>query len=132
MAKIIRADFAREDYIKMINEFLFSDSRISLPIEKLKAMKDRLLKAGSSFHKTFHAYFEFTDNKRYDRLCSREETLVKRIQRCNADLKGQEKKIFILFWQDIADIIEADYIELNVQYLKNSCRYFTYKIRELA
>lgn len=128
MAKIIRDNFSAEDFRQLVEEFLFTDTRISLPVEKLNAMKDRLLKAGSSFQKTFHAYFEFTDNTRYDRLCSREESFIKKLHKYNEDMKKDERKFFNLFWKHIAELIEADCMELKVQYLTNSCNYFVWEV----
>lgn len=131
MAKIIREDFTPDDFKKIVEEFLFSDARISLPIEKLNALKERLLKAGPSFQKTFHAYFEFSDNTRYDRLCSREESFIKKLQKYNEDMAKDEMEVFNLFWRHIAEIIEADYFEWNDSYLKNSCNYFIHEISKL-
>jgi hypothetical protein len=132
MAKIIRQDFTADDFKRIAEEFLFSDARVALPMEKLNAMKERLLKAGPSFQKTFHSYFEFTDNTRYDALCRKEESFIKKLQKYNEDLKGDEKKVFNLFWKHIAEMIESDHIELKDQYLKNSCNYFIYEINKLA
>lgn len=132
MANIIREDFTSDDFRKLVEEFLYTDTRISLPVEKLNALKERLLKAGSSFQKTFHAYFEFTDNTRYDRLCSREESFIKKLQKYNEDMMEDEKKVFNLFWKHIAEIIEADYLEWNDSYLKNSCNYFIHQVSKLS
>lgn len=132
MAKIIRENFTVEDFKQMVDEFLFTDTRVSLPVEKLNALKERLLKAGPSFQKTFHAYFEFEDNTRYDRLCSREESFVKKLQKYNADMTEEERKMFNLFWKHIAGKIESDYLEWNDNYLRNSCNFFIWKIDNLA
>ena len=131
MTKIIRENFTFEDFKQLVEEFLFTNTKIFLPVEKLNAMKERLLKAGPSFQKTFHAYFEFDDNTRYDRLCSREESFIKKLHKYNEDMKEDERKVFNLFWKCIADIVEADYMEWNDQYLKNSCNYFTWEIGKL-
>lgn len=131
MAKIIRENFTAEDFKKIAEEFLFTDTRVSSSVEKLNAMKERLLKAAPSFQKTFHAYFEFADNTRYDRLCSREESFIKKLHQYNEDMKNDERKVFNLFWKHIAEMIEADCMELQVQYLTNSCNYFIWEISKL-
>ena len=132
MPKIIRENFTLDDFKIIVEEFLFTDTRISLPIEKLNAMKERLFKAGPSFQKTFHAYFEFEDNTRYDRLCSREESFIKKLQKYNEDMTDEERKAFNQFWKHIADFIEADYLEWSDNYLKNSCNFFIWKVSQLA
>ena len=131
MPKIIRENFTADDFKIIVEQFLFTDTRISLPIENLNALKERLLKAGLSFQKTFHAYFEFTDNTRYDRLCSREESFIKKLQKYNEDMTKDERSVFNLFWKHIADMIEADCTKANDQYLKNSCNYFIWEIGKL-
>ncbi|MCC7302797.1 MAG: hypothetical protein IT233_09155 [Bacteroidia bacterium] len=132
MAKIIREDFTPDDFKQIVEQFLFTDTQISMPLEKLNLMKERLLKAGPSFQKTFHAYFEFTDNTRYDRLCSREESFIKKLLKYNEDMSGEEKTMFNLFWKHIAEMIETDYMQMNDQYLKNSCRYFVWEISKFS
>ena len=132
MAKIIREDFTPEDFNQIVNEFLFSDSRVALPMESLTSLKEHLVKAAPSFQKVFHAYFESNDNTRYDALTRRMESFIKKILKYNEDLKGEERKIFILFWNEIAEIIHRDYITYQDQYLKNSCNYFIYEINKLA
>lgn len=132
MPKIIREDFSVEDFKLMAEEFLFSDTRVSLPLEKLNAMKERLFKAAPSFQKTFHSYFEYDDNTRYDALCRREESFIKKLEKYNADLQGDERKVFNLFWNDIAEMVKSDCVELQVQYLTNSCNFFIWKVSQLA
>lgn len=132
MPKIIREDFSVEDFKQIAENFLYSDARISLPMEKLNAMKERLFKAAPSFQKTFHSYFEYDDNTRYDALCRREESFIKKLEKYNADLQGEEKKVFNLFWNDIAEMVKSDCTELQVQYLTNSCNYFIWKVSQLA
>ena len=132
MAKIIREDFSSDNFKQLVEQFLFTDTRISLPFEKLSALKERLFKAGPSFQKTFHAYFEFEDNTRYDRLCSREESFIKKLQKYNEDMTDEERKVFNLFWKHIAEIIESDYLEWSDSYLKNSCNYFIHQISKLS
>lgn len=132
MAKIIRENFTAEDFQKIIEEFLYTDTRVSLPVEKLRAMKERLLKAAPSFQKTFHAYFEFSDNTRYDRLCSREESLVKKLLKYNSDIMNDERDVFNLFWKQIGEILEADYLEWNDNYLKYTCNYFIHEVSKFS
>lgn len=132
MTKIIREDFTVEDFNRIVEEFLYSDTRISLPKEQLNAMKERLFKAGPSFQKTFHSYFEFTDNTRYDYLTRREEALIQKLQKYNSDMEGEESRVFNLFWKEMAETIKADCTQLRDQYLKNSCNYFIWEISKLS
>ena len=133
MAKIIREDFSIEDFNHIVEEFLFTDTRVSLPIEQLNALKERLFKASSSFQKTFHAYFEFNDNTRYEYLTRREEAFIQKLQKYNEDLKnGTEREVFILFWKVVSEMIKVDCVELKVQYLTNSCNYFIWEIGKLT
>jgi len=133
MAKIIREDFSVEDFNRIVEEFLFTDTRISLPIEQLNSLKERLFKAGASFQKTFHSYFEFSDNTRYEYLTRREEAFIQKLHKYNEDLKsGEEREVFNLFWKVIAEMIKADCVELKVQYLTNSCNYFIWEINKLS
>lgn len=132
MAKIIRVDYTPADFNLMVNEFLYTDLRVSLPAESLANVKEHLIKAGPSFHRMFQSYFERTDNVRYDNLTRKMESFSKKLIQYNSDLQGEERKAFILFWKDISDKVEADYIELKDQYLKNSCNYFIWEINKLA
>lgn len=132
MAKIIRNDFTAEDFNKLVQEFLYSDSRVSLPKESLLALQEHLVKAGPSFQKMFAAYFAKQDNTRYDDLTTKMVSFVKKLLKYNADLQGEERKVFLLFWNEIAEIIKADYMQLNDQYLKNSCNYFVWEINKLT
>jgi hypothetical protein len=132
MPKIIRKDFTVEDFNRIVEEFLYSDTRISLRIEQLNGLKDRLFKAGPSFQKTFHSYFEFEDNTRYDYLTRREEAFIEKLHKYNADMNEGEKQVFALFWKEVAEIIREDCAELEVQYLTNSCNYFIWEINKLT
>jgi len=132
MAKIIREDFTTEVFNQMVNEFLYTDSRVSMPIESLNSVKEHLIKASSSFQKIFQAYFEGTGNTRFDTLTRRMESFIKKLVQYNSDLQGEERNTFILFWKDIAEKIESDYIQLQDQYLKNSCNYFIWEINKLS
>ncbi len=131
MAKIIRENFTLDEYMQMVNEFLYADSRVSLPIESLAKVKDRLRKAATSFRKLFTCYFEPIGNHRFDKLVRRMESLAKRLNKFNADLSKRERKVFILFWKDMAALIEADYNRIGDQYLKNTCNYFIWEISKL-
>ena len=132
MTKIIRKDFTIEDYKKVVQEFLFSDTRVSLSKESLLNLLEHLLKAGPSFQKVFIPYFEGIDNKRYDNLTSLMVSFSKRLMKYNGDLQGDERKVFILFWKEVGELIKADYLLLQDQYLKNSCNYFIYEINQLS
>lgn len=132
MAKIIRENYTPEDFNRMVNEFLYSDSRVSLPVESLANVKEHLIKAGPSFHKMFHSYFEKEDNSRYDALTRRMESFVKKLIQYNSDLTGEERKVFILFWNDVAEMVNSDCLELQVQYLTNSCNYFIWEMGKLS
>lgn len=131
MAKIIRQDFSPEDFNKMVHEFLFSDPKVSLSKESLLKLQEHLIKAGPSFQKMFAAYFAKQDNTRYDDLTAKMVSFVKKLLKYNADLQGEERRVFILFWNEIAEIIKADYMQLNDQYLKNSCNYFVWEIGKM-
>lgn len=131
MVKLIRSDFTQEDFNKIVQEFFYSDSRISLPKESLLTLQEHLVKAGPSFQKMFASYFAKQDNTRYDDLTAKMVSFVKKLMKYNADLQGEERKVFILFWNEIATIIKADYLQLNDQYLKNSCNYFVWEIGKL-
>jgi hypothetical protein len=131
MAKIIRRDFSPEYFNEMANEFLFSDTRVSLPEESLTSLKERLVKAGPSFQKVFQSYFEKKDNTRYDDLTRKMESFIKKIIKYNEDLKGEVREVFILFWNEVAETIKMDYLQLQDQYLTNSCNYFIYEISKL-
>jgi hypothetical protein len=130
--KIIKQDFSPDDFNRIVNEFLFSDTRISLPQESLVSVRDHLVKAGPSFQKVFQAYFEKSDNTRYDNLTRRMETFAKKLLKYNADLQGEERKTFILFWNELAQIIKSDYLAYQDNYLKNSCEYFIWEIGKLS
>lgn len=132
MAKILRENFTQEEFKQLVEEFLYTDTRVSMPVEKLNSMKERLFKAAPSVQKTFHAYFEFQNNTRYDRLCSREESLVKKLLKYNEDMTREERIIFNLFWNHIAEIIESDYKEWNDNYLRNTCNYFIFEVSKFS
>lgn len=132
MAKIIRRDFTADDFNKMTQEFLFSDPRISLPKESLHSLQEHLLKAGPTFKAIFAPYFEKTDNTRYDDLTRKMENFIKKILKYSAALQGEERKALILFWNEIADIITADCMQMQVQYLTNCCNYFVWEIGKLV
>lgn len=132
MAKIIKQDFSPDDFNQIVNEFLFSDTRVSLPQESLSVLKEHLIKAGPSFQKIFQAYFEREDNARYDNLTRRMETFAKKLLKYNTDLQGEERKVFILFWNELAQIIKSDYLTYQDNYLKNSCEYFIWEIGKLS
>lgn len=132
MAKIIREDFTAEDFNQIVNEFLYTDSRVSMPIKSLNSVKEHLIKASLSFQKIFQAYFEGTSNAKFDTLTRRMESFIKKLVQYNSDLKGEERKTFILFWKDISEKIELDYTQLQDQYLKNSCNYFIWEINKLS
>lgn len=132
MRKIIKQDFSPDDFNQIVNEFLFSDTRVSLPQESLVSVRDHLVKAGPSFQKIFQAYFERADNARYDNLTRRMETFAKKLLKYNADLQGEERKAFILFWNELAQVIKSDYLTYQDNYLKNSCEYFIWEINKLS
>jgi len=132
MAKIIRKNFTESSFKKMVDKFPFSGKRVSLPMEKLNAIVERLYKESASFQKVFHAYFESKDNTRYNNLTGRMELFIKKIHKYNSGLKGEERKIFALFWNEVAEIIKKDCVELQDRYLTNSCNYFIYEIDNLA
>lgn len=94
-------------------------------------MQEHLVKAGPSFQKMFASYFAKEDNARYDDLTAKMVSFVKKLLKYNGDLQGEERKVFIMFWNEIAEIIKADYLQLNDQYLKNSCNYFVWEIGKL-
>ena len=85
-----------------------------------------------SFQKMFHSYFEKEDNTRYDALTRRMESFAKKLIQYNEDLKGEERKVFILFWNEVAEMVKRDCMELQVQYLTNSCNYFIWEIGKLT
>jgi hypothetical protein len=132
MVKIIKQDFSSDDFNKIVDGFLFHDTKISIPPESVTSLREHLVKWGTPLQKTFQAYFERTDNVRYDNLTERMETLSKKISTYNDGLQGMERKAFILFWKEIADIITNDYTQLQNQYLKNCCRFFIFEIKKLA
>lgn len=131
MRKIIKQDFSPDDFNQIVNEFLFSDTRVSLPQESLVSVRDHLVKAGPSFQKIFQAYFERADNARYDNLTRRMESFAKKLLKYNTDLQGEERKTFILFWNELAQTIKSDYLTYQDNYLKNSCEYFIWEIGKL-
>ncbi|MBI2968915.1 MAG: hypothetical protein HYY40_14030 [Bacteroidetes bacterium] len=132
MAKIIRQDFTVEDFNKLVQEFLYTDIRVTLPKESLLSLQEHLVKAGPSFQKIFAAYFSRQDNTRYDDLTAKMVSFVKKLLKYNADLQGEERKVFILFWNEIAEMIKADCVLLQNNYLTNSCNYFVWEIGKLA
>lgn len=131
MAKIIRNDFTIEKFNKIAQEFLYSDTRVSLPKESLLSLQEHLIKAGPSFQKMFATYFAKQDNTRYDDLTTKMVSFVKKLLKYNADLQGEERKVFILFWNEIAEIIKVDCVFLREQYLTNSCNYFVWEIGKM-
>ena len=131
MAKIIRQDFTAEDFNIIVQEFLFADTKVDLSKESLLSLQEHLIKAGPSFQKMFASYFAKQDNARYDDLTAKMVSFSKKLIKYNTDLKGEERKVFILFWNEVAEIIKADYLQLNDQYLKNSCNYFVWEISKL-
>jgi len=132
MAKIIRQDFSTEDFNKMVHEFLFSDPKVSLSKESLLKLQEHLVKAGPAFKAIFTPYFEKTDNTRYDDLTRKMENFIKKIMKYSAALQGEERKALILFWNETADIITADCMQMQVQYLTNCCNYFIWEINKLS
>jgi len=126
MAKIILQDLSPKDFDRLVDEFL------SVHGEALPAMREHLSRWGKPFREMIQAYFERTDNMRYDNLTKRMEFLATNLRSYTAELKGQEKKVFLLFWNKIAEIIKTDYIQLQDQYLKNSCNYFISEINKLS
>jgi hypothetical protein len=132
MAKIIRSDFTTDDFNKIVQEFLYSDTRVSLPKESLLSLQEHLIKAGPSFQKMFASYFAKQDNSRYDDLTAKMVSFVKKLLKYNGDLQGEERKVFIMFWNEIADMIKADCVLLQQQYLTNSCNYFIWEIGKLV
>lgn len=131
MAEIIRQDFTVEDFNKMVQEFLFSDTRVSLPMQSLTSLKELLIKTSPAFQKMFQSYFAKKDNRRYDDLTSRMVAFIKKIVKYNAELNDEERRVFTLFWLDVAETIESDYLRLHDQYLANCCNYFIYEIRDM-
>ena len=87
---------------------------------------------GRSFSKVFQAYFERTDNARYDNLTQGMDDFADKLHEYISHVTGEEKKAFILFWNEIADSITHDYTQLQDQYLKNSCNYFISEISKLS
>jgi hypothetical protein len=129
MVKIIKQDFSPKDFNKIVDEFLFHDAKISIPAESVTSLRGHLVKWGAPLQKTFQAYFERTDNVRYDNLTQEMEILIKKLIIYNDALQGMERKAFVLFWNEIADIITSDYTQLRSQYLKNCCRYFIFELK---
>jgi hypothetical protein len=132
MAKIILQDFSPKDFDKLVDEFLFSDGRVTIPAEALPPMREHLVKWGTPFQEMIQAYFERTDNVRYDNLTKRMENFAAKLQNHSVYLRGEEKKSFLLFWNEIADILRMDYMQLQDQYLENSCNYFIHEINKLS
>lgn len=132
MVKIIRKDFSVQDFENSVRHFLYADTKISLPQESLKTVEEHLLKAGPSLAKVFIPYFEKTDNTRYDDLVKKMESFVKKLLKYNADLQGEERKAFLLFWNEVAEAISTDYQTIQDSYLANSCKYFVGEIGKLS
>jgi|SRR6185437_4933346 len=132
MVKIIKQEFSQGDFNKIVDGFLFHDTKISIPAESVTAMREHLIKWGAPLQKTLQAYFERADNVRYDNLTQRMENLAEKISKYNEGLQGMERKAFVLFWKEIADIITDDYTQLQNQYLKNCCRYFIFEVKKLS
>jgi hypothetical protein len=132
MPRIIRQDFSPADFNKILDEFLFQGAGIAVPAESITSFREYLVKWGVSLQKVFEAYFEREDNARYDNLTDRMKGFIQDISKYNVDLKGEERKAFLLFWNEIAEIIKADYLQLQVQYLANSCNYFIFEINKLS
>ena len=129
MIKIIIQDFSPSDFNKIVDEFLFHDAKISILAESVTSLRGHLVKWGVPLQKAFQAYFERTDNVRYDNLTQEMENLAKDLSKYNDGLQGMERKTFVLFWNEIADIITSDYTQLQNQYLKNCCRYFIFELK---
>jgi len=132
MARIIRQDFNTNDFNKIVDGFLFGDAGISVPAGSVTSLREHLVQWGVPLQKVFQAYFEREDNVRYDNLTDKMEDFIKSLGKYSTDLKGEERKAFILFWNEVAEIIKADYLQLQVQYLANSCNYFIHEINKLS
>ncbi len=131
MIKIILQDFTPKNFNKIVDEFLFHDLNISIPAESVTSLREHLVKWGEPVQKVFQAYFERTDNVRYDNLTEEMKNITKKLSKYNEGLQGIERKAFVLFWKEIADIITSDYNQLQNQYLKNCCRYFIFEMQKL-
>ncbi len=132
MLKIIVQGFNSNDFNKIVDGFLFGDAGISVPADSVASLRQHLVKWGVPLQKAFQAYFERTDNVRYDNLTEEMENFTKKLSKYNEGLQGVERKAFIMFWNEIADIITSDYTQLQNQYLKNCCRYFIFEIKKLS
>jgi hypothetical protein len=132
MAKIITDSFTKEKFNEMVLEFLFSDARISLPDSSLHKLREHLFKTADVFTDVFNPYFEKEGNKRYDRMIKKMELFLRKMKRDCSRFESEEKKALLLFWNEITDIIQADYLLLHDQYLANSCNYLIYEIKNLC
>lgn len=132
MTQIIRQDFGVEDFNRIVDCFLYADIRISLSIGELQTIKEYLCDIGPLFQKTVQSYFSKVGNARYDDLTSNLELLVKKISECGGKLISEERNTFNLFWNEIAEIIKADYIPLRDHYLELSYNYFIFEMGNLS
>jgi len=132
MTRIIRQDFNTNDFNKIMDGFLFGDAGISVPAGAVASLREHLVKWGVPLQKVFQAYFEREDNKRYDNLTERMEGFIDTLIKYSADLKADERKGFVIFWKEVAEIIKTDSLQLQVQYLENSCNYFIHEINKLS
>lgn len=132
MTKIIRQDFSLAQFNRIVEEFIYSDVRITIPYEDLPKLKGYITKMGPKFQKIFQAYFARQDNKRYDNLVRFMAAFLKEIAHCPDELQGNLRKGYFIFWNEIGDIIRKDYEEIMDSYLANSCNYFIHEIEQLS
>jgi hypothetical protein len=132
MATIIRQDYPVQHFNKLVFDFLYADTRVNLSKESIARVEERLLEVGPLFGKMFTPFFDPKVERKIDRLMGKMMYFVEiRIPKAIAGLSDEEKSTFLMFWDIIAEIIEADYPPYEVQNLRNSCRWFNSVMRKM-
>jgi len=131
MTAIIRQDFKERDFIQLVREFLSTDFDNSESPEQLIIADAELTKLAPDFVKAIDPYFSEKGEMRYDLMIKRMGEFLSKLSKLIKNSAGDKKKM-VAFCHHLADLIERDAEEINVQHLTNTCRSFWFDLRKLS